>query len=254
MAETDTKQEKTGNTGPQRRITYTRQTGRLCEVELNMRVKSEGDTLERRVRMKREDISRYYSDADPSRSVIETTQGETITVVLPFSSLCKALDGAHISGKRLIDLSHVTGQEAEEREAKAQLAKLFNAEAVLSEIPEGDSLVIAYGFSSKNEKNKYMLIGFLQSEVLEVKSDNTGTYTSMKDWGEYSGTWGMSTNYGPFISKIGPDTLRTALNDASKRGLKLADLRQQTAVPAKGKLVSGLKLSPKAAKICRQAL
>lgn len=219
-----------------------------------MPVKNEDDGLERRVRMKREDISRYYSDADPSHSIIETAQGEKITVVLPFPELCKELDGAQLAGKRLINLSDVTGREAEEREAKAQLAKLFNAESAIAAIPDGDSLIIAYGFSSKNEKKKYMLIGFLKSEILEVKSDNTATYTSMKDWGDYKKSWGMSTNYGPFISRIGSDNLRTAINDAVSRGLKLADLRQQTAIPAKGKLVSGLKLSPKAAKICQKAL
>ena len=254
MAEPDTKQEETDSAVPQRRITYTRQNGGLCEVELNMPVKGEDDTLERRVRIKREDISRYYSDADPFRSIIKTAQGEKITVMLPFQTLCKELDGAYIAGKRLINLSHVTGRDAEEREAKAQLAKLFNAAAVLSEIPDGDSLIIAYGYSSKNEKRKYILMGFLKSEVLSVKSDSEGTYTAMRDWDSYKEQSHMSPNYDPFISKIQTESLQTALTDAVSKGLKIADLRSRTPPPQKARLIAGLKLSPKAAKICRQAI
>jgi len=254
MAKADKTQDKNKTVAPQRRITYTRQNGGLCEVELNMTIKHDGSTLERSTRIKRDSISRYYSDSNPSRSIIETEKGEKISVILPFSTLCKRLDGAYLTGKRLINLSDVTGRDAEEREAKAQLAKLFNAEAVIADIPDGDTLVIAYGYTTKKEIRKYMMVGFLKSEILEIKSDSSGTYAAMDNWDKYCNEWGMTTNYGPFISNIDTKNLRTALNDAVSQGTKLTDLRKQTAIPTKAKLITGLKLSPKAAGICQKAL
>ena len=65
MTDTDKKQPEPQT---QRRVTYAYAGGGLCEVELYMSVKDS----ERHLRMKREEISRYYADLDPARSIIET--------------------------------------------------------------------------------------------------------------------------------------------------------------------------------------
>ena len=247
MTDTDQKQQ-TSET--QRRITYMRAGGGLCEVELHIPVSDDSGTGERRLRMKRADISRYYSDLDPARSSIETVRGETIPVTLPFKELCKRLDGGALAGKRLIDLSDVTGKAAEEQAVKTTLKRLFNTEAALEKIKDGDTLVISYGFSATSSDKTYKLFAFLKSEITDISTDSHGTFPCLRDWDDYKETWGMTTTYGPFINNLSRGNLIAVLQASIDGGVKITDLRSQTHPPVKSRLTAGLKLSKQAAKIC----
>lgn len=248
MTDTD---EKRQSPETRRRVTYTRTGGGLCEVELHMPVSDDSGAGERRLRMNRAEIRRYYSDLDPARSIIETAKGEQIAVMLPFKSLCKRLDGGQLAGKRVIDLSDVTGHHAEEHAFQNTLKRLFNTEAALDKIKPGDTLVIAYGYSSKGGDKLYKLFAFLKSEVTDISSDNNGTFARLRDWGDYKDSWGMTTNYGPYVARLSPSRLAEHLKNAVDGGVKITDLRGQTLPPAKARVTAGLKLSGKAAKICR---
>lgn len=250
MTDTDKKQQ-TSET--QRRITYTRAGGGLCEVELHMPVSDDNGTGERRLRMKREDISRYYSDPDPARSSIETVRGETIPVILPFKELCKRLDGGALAGKRLIDLSDVTGKAAEEQAFQTTLKHLFNTKTVIEKIKDGDTLVISYGYSSLRGDKTYKLFAFLKSEITDISTDNSGTFPRLRNWDDYKDTWGMTTKYGPFINRLSRGNLIAVLQASIDGGVKITDLRSQTHPPVKARLTAGLKLSKQAAKICGKA-
>jgi len=181
---------------------------------------------EREVRLRKDQVTRYYA-GDDDLSVLETTEKEKIYVALPFTELCSRMEARIAPGRgNIIDLTKFTGAPVRELLLHKKIAGIFNAAAINDTVGNDDVLILMNGYAKASGGNAQE-IAFLASDI-EKYDDN---FLRLSGWKNYNKDWDMGDlSCGPYI-RIPPSHLKEDIRKAINNGVKVLNLTETTDTP-----------------------